>query len=117
MSMYILKENRIEEELAKAPWKVGDILYTSWGYDQTNVSFYQVTRMVGKTMIELRKISTSIVENSGNFTGLKAPNSGSYVGEPLRKKIPSHPNHGVKISHYEYAYRWNGKPVSFSSYA
>jgi hypothetical protein len=24
--------------------KVGDILYSSWGYDQTNISFYVVTR-------------------------------------------------------------------------
>lgn len=27
---------------------VGDILYTSWGYDQTNVDFYQVIRVSGK---------------------------------------------------------------------
>lgn len=36
----------------KAAWtnpaKVGDLLYTSWGYDQTNVEFYAVTRVSGK---------------------------------------------------------------------
>lgn len=27
---------------------VGDILYTSWGYDQTNVDYYQITRVLNK---------------------------------------------------------------------
>lgn len=30
------------------PLKPGDVLYTSWGYDQTNVDFYVVTRVSGK---------------------------------------------------------------------
>ena len=31
----------------KPTLKVGDILYTSWGYDQTNVEYYQVTKAKG----------------------------------------------------------------------
>lgn len=31
---------------------VGDILWTSWGYDQTNISFYQIVQLKGKhTMV------------------------------------------------------------------
>ena len=31
-------------------YKVGDILYSSWGYDQTNIEFYQVTATTTKTI-------------------------------------------------------------------
>ena len=34
---------------------VGDIFYSSWGYDQTNVDFYQVVKTTPKT-IALKKI-------------------------------------------------------------
>jgi hypothetical protein len=37
--------------------QVGDVLYSSWGYDQTNINFYQVTRLVGKKMVELMEIA------------------------------------------------------------
>lgn len=41
---------------------VGDVLYTSWGYDQTNVDFYQVTRIVGKATFEVRELATMSTE-------------------------------------------------------
>ena len=34
-----------ERQAAPLGLKVGDIVYTSWGYDQTNVDFYAVTRI------------------------------------------------------------------------
>jgi hypothetical protein len=43
------KSTRAAEKSAWVnPAKVGDLLYTSWGYDQTNVEFYAVTRVSGK---------------------------------------------------------------------
>jgi len=43
------KAKRKAERMAfKNPAKVGDILYSSWGYDQTNVDFYQVTKVTKK---------------------------------------------------------------------
>mgnify|MGYP003662304800 CR=1 FL=1 len=33
-----------------------DILYSSWGYEQTNINFYKVKRLCGKTQVELVKI-------------------------------------------------------------
>lgn len=29
-------------------YKVGDIFYTSWGYEQTNIEFYQVVKATPK---------------------------------------------------------------------
>jgi hypothetical protein len=31
-------------------YKVGDLLYTSWGYDQTNIDFYKVVRVLDKSV-------------------------------------------------------------------
>jgi hypothetical protein len=45
-----------EKDAWTNPAKVGDILYTSWGYDQTNVEFYAVTRVSG-TRVWVREIA------------------------------------------------------------
>lgn len=34
---------------------LGDILYTSWGYEQTNITFYQVVQLKGKHTLVLRR--------------------------------------------------------------
>ncbi|MCP4521001.1 MAG: hypothetical protein GY827_04795 [Cytophagales bacterium] len=44
--------------------KVGDILVTSWGYDQTNVDFYQVTKLIGKATVEYVQIGSETVEET-----------------------------------------------------
>jgi hypothetical protein len=36
--------------------KVGDLFYSSWGYEQTNIDFYQVTA-VNKKMVDLTPIA------------------------------------------------------------
>ncbi len=55
--------------------KVGDVFVESWGYDQTNVDFYQVTRAMPKS-VEIRAIhgktvgdghSTRVVADVDNF--------------------------------------------------
>ena len=48
------------------PYKVGDILHHSWGYDQTNCDFYQVVE-VKKASVVLRKIGAKHVEGSEGF--------------------------------------------------
>lgn len=37
--------------------EVGDVLVASWGYEQTNIDFYQVIALVGSLSVELRKIA------------------------------------------------------------
>ncbi len=43
-----LADRRAEKSAWVNPLVPGDVLYTSWGYDQTNVDFYAVTRVSGK---------------------------------------------------------------------
>lgn len=42
--------------------KVGDLLYGSWGYEQTNVTFVQVVALVGKMFVKVREVSPAIEE-------------------------------------------------------
>lgn len=50
------QQRRESEETQNAEGvHLGDILYTSWGYDQTNITFYQVVKLKGKHTIVLRR--------------------------------------------------------------
>ena len=40
--------------------KIGDIFYSSWGYDQTNIDYYMVTKIIGKTFVEIQKIESQL---------------------------------------------------------
>ena len=44
--------------------KVGDIIYCSWGYDQTNVDFYEVSKLVGKCTIEVKEVAALKTETN-----------------------------------------------------
>jgi len=48
----------------KTAVKVGDIFYTSWGYDQTNVDYYGVIEVSksGKT-VKLREVTAKVVQS------------------------------------------------------
>ncbi len=69
------------------PYKVGDILYNSWGYDQTNVDFYQVVT-VGKKSIKMRKICGETVEGSeGHDCCYLKPIKDKFYSEEVITKI------------------------------
>ena len=41
--------------------QIGSILYASWGYDQTNIDFYEVTKLIGRTTLELRELGQELI--------------------------------------------------------
>jgi hypothetical protein len=107
------KVERKEENakaLAGVQPKVGDILYSSWGYDQTNVDWYQVTRVMPRG-IEIREISGKIVRENGS-QDLVAGEANRFIGPPMKKiPRPSGPGkYAVKITSFASAYLWDGKP-------
>lgn len=89
-SMAALEAGRLANRAAKKAFvhslKVGDILHTSWGYDQTNVEFFQVTALVGKAMVEIRELAQES-EETGFMTGQCVPVANKFCGEPLRKRV------------------------------
>lgn len=45
--------------------KVGDIFESSWGYEQTNVDFFQVIALVGETSVRVRQVYPELVKEDG----------------------------------------------------
>ena len=80
--------------------QVGDVLASSWGYDQTNVDFYQVVRLVGEKSVALREIKGEKHED-GDMTGYIVPLPDHFTGDELTKLVD--PQGGVRITSYSYA--------------
>jgi hypothetical protein len=92
------KAERQAEKAAKRaqphPLKVGDVLVSSWGYDQTNYDYYQVTRLVGKQSVEIRELGRQAAE-TGFLQGDCVPVKDFFKGEPMLKRVNE--NGSVKV--------------------
>jgi hypothetical protein len=73
---------------------VGDVLYSCWGYDQTNIDFYQVTRLVGSKFVEARKIAPDVTY-TGNGIGRAVPRKDAFTEDAKRYRV-SEGNH-IKV--------------------
>lgn len=95
----------------------GMILVSMWGYDQTNVDWYEVVAVTRAT-VQIRQIRGHRVEDTGFMTEHVEPIRGEYVGEPLRRKpLSCTSGPAVAINDYANAYLWDGKPKTASHYA
>jgi|SRR3569832_224332 len=90
--------------------QVGDIYRTSWGYDQTNVEFFEVTEVKGKYAV-LREIE-SASEDGGVGSEKCVPQSGAFLsprykgddrGAPIRRLIQER---HIKIDNVRTAWPW-----------
>ena len=106
------------ERLKPHSLKVGDIMVCSWGYDQTNVDFYKVKRLVGKSMVELIGIRSANIDDSYEAHGMACkviPLPDHEYGEPFKKKANS--RNQISMTSYSSAVLWDGKPEYKSWYA
>lgn len=102
------KQDRLDQRKNyKHGLQVGDILESSWGYEQTNVNFYQVVEVMGSQIV-VREIGSKTVDEDKNISHVVAvPNH--FIGPALKRK----PGLGgyVKIDGSQSAHKWDGKPV------
>ena len=94
------------ERLAPTNLKEGDILYCSWGYDQTQVDFYKVKEVIGSNRIKIVPMTAIVAKQS---TGADYMVAGEEKGEPMLKVANGRQN-SVKITSYSNAYLWDGQP-------
>jgi hypothetical protein len=85
--------------------KVGDIYYHTWGYDQTNVNFYQVTSRTASTFT-VRELRQDVKE-TGFMCGQAVPLRDDF----LEKSAPELHRNLNRLS------SWDGRPVYCSWYA
>jgi hypothetical protein len=105
------KQKEMQERLEfRHGLKEGDILAGSWGYDQTNVNFYQVTEVLGKDVI-LREIGYKPVRSERGMEYV-VPTPDKFVGPPIRRRPTGAAGRAsVKINNSIRAFLWDGKPM------
>lgn len=60
--------------------KVGDIFRASWGYDQTNIDYYQIVELIGQHFAEVREIGQQS-EDTAWLQGKCVPAPGLWATE------------------------------------
>jgi len=88
--------------------KVGNVLVSTWGYDQTNVDFYEVIAVRGK-VVDLQEIGQHATAQRGPAGDLVIPIRGGR-GKILKGKRPT-PDNYIRINSYSHAHPWNGKQM------
>jgi hypothetical protein len=92
-------EQKKERKQIKAKIQEGDILYTSWGYDQTNVDFYYVVGLIGKATIEVIKIGSKQVEQTSWGSANVIPDADTILDD-TRKRYRIN-QYGAKIDGHQ----------------
>jgi len=100
-----------------APFAPGDILVSTWGYEQTNVDFFTVVRLTPKGMAVLQPIGTAHRE-TGPLHGEALPAPDRPHGKTITRKVrvPRDGRAFVSITDYAVARAWLGKPVFWSAW-
>lgn len=97
-----VQQKRQERTQFRHTLKEGDILYSSWGYDQTQCDYYQVVT-IGEKSVKVRRIANKAVDND---YVVAIPNH--FTGPEMTKIVK--PGNVINIASYANAYPWDGKP-------
>ena len=65
--------------------EIGTVLISKWGWEQTNIDFYEVVKATEKT-VTIRQIAAEKVKEE-NLIGCVRPIKDNFIGEPMRRKI------------------------------
>jgi len=108
------------EESPNHELKPGDILYTSWGYEQTNVEWFKVYEIRGKQYFYIKQIGSKAVDGSQGFMSesrMPEPER-VFEGEPLKAYCsPTGNMHICEHSYQRDLYLWDEKSKYCSWYA
>ena len=100
------KKKQEERSSYRHDYQVGDFLYTSWGYDQTNIDFYQVVGITDKSVV-IREVASKVVR-SNPPQDYVVPQKNRFTGPKMTKRVS--PGGSVRIKSYAHASKWDGKP-------
>lgn len=80
--------------------KVGDIFHHSWGYDQTQCDFYEVTaKTKSGATVTVREIGCRVVEGSeGMMCDRRVPAPGCFLDDskPMQRRLTEY---GIRMGH------------------
>jgi hypothetical protein len=107
---------KVERKAAVHVLTVGDIVVSSWGWEQTNVDFYQVTRVVSTRSVAVRPIASTLAEDGeASMTGARMPLRDEFEGAEFVRRAEGKRVNNVNRDHG--ASLWDGRPARCSWYA
>lgn len=114
-----LAEKREAQKTMKASdhYSVGTIIYDSWGYEQTNVDFYQVKRVMAKSIVVQRicsqQLTDSMYSHGMACDVIAVPDSFIEKYDEITLRVK--PNGGLTSRHGSMS-KWDGSPKYTSWY-
>lgn len=112
-------ERRVKKSEARKnlvnPYQEGDILYRSWGYDQTNINFFQVIEAKAKSVI-IQEVGQIITKDewAANMSEYVVAEPNRFIGKPFVKNFQVDPNGTPYLGSLS---AWDGSPKYQSHYA
>lgn len=102
------RKQRQNEQVAAL--KVGDVFYTSWGYDQTNIEYFKIVKISGKriTVKEVYQNTVSTGFDSGNCVPRQ-----DFIKDAKDVIVGICKHGGFQIEGH-YAKIWDGKPKGYT---
>lgn len=95
----------------------GTVMYSEWGYDQTNIDYYIVDRRT-PTMAVLLPLASTEVADAGFMSYYVVPDESRVRGSPVRCKVLDYEGEPYcTVGYRQYAYVWDGEPKMESHYA
>lgn len=106
---------KAQEKAFRTTLVEGDILMSMWGYDQTNIDYFQVTAVsaTGKT-VTVREIGKATITGTAPMAGECTPARDDFRGEPRRCSVRL--GEWVCLGKGHSAQKWSGRPNYWSSY-
>lgn len=117
-----MKEDFILNQSKNIKIEIGQIFYESWGYDQTNVDFYQVVKVHNSkvSLKALRQDKKETFSMMGTCTPLKDSFASNQI---IEKKLMFYLDMNNEVKPYfKGGYKgainlWDGKPKQWTGYA
>jgi len=78
-------EQRAKRSAVTNAYKVGDLFKWTWGYDQTNVNYFEVIESKGR-YVTVREIKSKAIENGSTMTGRCIPLPGKFIEREEAKR-------------------------------
>lgn len=108
-------EAKAERAAATHGLAVGDVVYTCWGYEQTNVDFYQVVDVRTAKTVHVRQLRQNTTE-TGFMCGHTVPLANEFKDDKVFR-CRAMAEQVLCLTAGRSARWWDGRPVSCSWYA
>ncbi len=97
---------------------LGDVLCGSWGWEQTNVEFFEVVAVKSGKTVVIRPVGKTKDYDDNGMTGRAVPKKGEFVGEASTVRVSVGNRIRASVGFlFVGVGPWNGEPVVFTEYA